>query len=169
VTCIQAILSIMLSFQPAESDKDDNYQARWSLYLPVAQAICSVAQTRLEVAWLLAQSRHETHWARCVLEERCKDCKLGQRCDWSFRDGGPTSTGPWQVKRRWCRLAVIAPTRLDRYRAGAKCALGLARLGRARCDSVEGMFAYQKGAGRCRAPWAERRAKTVEQLLERVP
>ena len=172
--CIPIILALMLSWPQYRLDRGDSPAARRALYRPVAEAICAVGKTRMERAWLAVQSDAETHGARCVLEERCRDCPRGARCDWCYsgcRLGkpGPTSHGPWQAKIRWCPLAVLAPTLRDRYKAGARCALRTARRGFKKCGTIEGAFAHQRGSGRCHARWAAARARRVEAILGKVP
>ena len=169
MTCVPLILALMLSWPQYHLDRGDPAAARRALYRPVAVAICAVGKTRLERAWLAVQFKAETNGARCVLEERCRDCARGARCDWSYQLDQPMSTGPWQVKRRWCRKAVLAPTLLARYKAGARCALRTARLGFRKCKSAEGAFAHQLGSGRCHAPWAATRARRVNAVLGKVP
>ena len=174
MTCIPIILALMLSWPQYHLDRGDSPAARRALYRPVAEAICAVAQTRMERVWLAVQFDAETHGARYVLEGRCADGPKGERCDWCFSrcysgKPGPTSTGPWQAKRRWCPLAVLAPTLRGRYKAGARCALRTARRGFKKCGAIEGAFAHQLGAGRCHARWAAARARRVEQILARVP
>jgi len=169
MTCLQAILTIMLSLATYHRDSGDTAAERRALYTPVAQAICQATTVRWERAWLIAQANHETHFARFVLEERCEDGPPGERCDWSKKLGAPTSHGPWQSKLRWCRGCRRGATRLARFIAGARYVLGIARLGRAKCDTFEGAFAYQRGAGQCTAKWAPMRVVTMQRILGRMP
>ena len=164
MTCVPLILALMLSWPQYHLDRGDPAAARRALYRPVAEAICAVGKTRLERAWLVVQSYHETHWARYVLENRCSEGPPGARCD----EG--RATGPWQVHSHcavaWRRTGHF--TRKQRQ-AGARCALRVARMGLRRCKTTEGAFAHQRGSGRCHAPWAAARARRVEQMIRKVP
>ena len=155
MTCAATILAFWLtlpqwhleSFTPAE---------RAAHYLPVAESICRVARNDNERAFLATQTEYETHLAWGVLDERCHT--LGKHaCD------GGLATGPWQA-HRWCPSAWTAPTRADRYDAGARCALRMAR----QCRTPEGWFAAQGGFRRCAADWARRRVPMFWRILEKL-
>ncbi len=163
--CIQAILAIWLALPHCYLDRADSHNQRISLYRPAAAAICRLTKVRWERAWLAAQAWHETRLARHVLEERCKDGPPGMRCHWV---DGPLSIGPWQPQRKWCPGALWAFSLGDRYLEGARCALRLARMGRASCGTIEGAFAHQSGDGGCFAEWAQRRVPTFYRAMARV-
>jgi hypothetical protein len=156
LTCSATIIAFWIAlpqwhldtFTPAE---------RAEHYLPVAESICRVARNDNERAFLATQTRFETNMAWYALDERCKDGPPGARCDAGL------ATGPWQV-HAFCRDAWAAPTRAERYDAGARCALRMAR----QCRTPEGWFASQGGFRRCAAAWARKRVPTFWRILEKL-
>jgi len=156
VTCISIILRAWLALAPWYLDAHESGEQRTELYRPVAVAICAVARTDTERAFLARQTYAETRLARYVLEDRCKDGPPGARCDAGL------ATGPWQ-SHHWCAGAWTG-TRAERFAAGARCTLRLAKY----CRDPEGWFAAQAGRAQCRAPWARQRLKLFWWMLEKV-
>ncbi len=155
MTCTATILAFFLSlpqwygesFTPAE---------RATHYLPVAESICRVTRDDNWRAFLATQAYAETKLAEAVLEERCHE--MGK---WACDAG--LATGPYQVHRH-CRDAWTAPTRAERYDAGARCALMMAR----QCRTPEGWFAAQGGFRRCAADWARRRVPMFWRVVAKL-
>jgi hypothetical protein len=165
VTCVALILRTWLALPVWYQDTGLTLDQRADLYRPVAVAVCAVARTDTERAFLARQTYGETRLARYVLEDRCKDGPPGARCDAGL------ATGPWQAHRvspysrnQHCNEAWTAPTLAERYAAGARCALQLAKS----CRNPEGWFAAQSGRGQCHAEWARRRLKLFWWMLEKV-
>jgi hypothetical protein len=156
VNCISLILRAWLALPVWYQDTDLTQDQRADLYRPVAEAVCAVATTDTERAFLARQTYSETKLARYVLEDRCKDGPVGARCDSGL------ATGPWQ-SHRWCAGAWKG-TQAERFAAGARCALRLARS----CREPEGWFAAQTGRAQCHAAWARRRLPLFWWMLEKV-
>lgn len=148
---IESILAAILSLAPY-SFEEETAESRVALVTPVAWAIADATCDSTERAFLVAQAWHETKFARYVLEDRCHDGPVGARCD------AGRATGPWQV-HRWCK-AAWSGDKHSRLVGGAKCALGLWRMGNARCKSHHGGFAAQyRIGGSCKdsqQKWARR-------------
>jgi hypothetical protein len=149
-----AILSAMLSLPPAALDRSESVEQRTALFLPVAEAIARVSRSDRQAALLIAQAWEDTKLARYVLEGRCHDGPVGQRCD------NGKARGPWQV-HKWCTA-----TTLD---GEARCALRAASSGMDRCrghaqSPVHGAFAGL-AARDCSWPGADRRVGTYRSVL----
>jgi hypothetical protein len=126
-------------------DASASTEQRIAIYTPVAASICRVARNDMERAFLARQTYAETKLSEAVLHEECH--LLGKlACD------AGRAIGPWQA-HRYCADAWTAPTLAERYDAGARCALRLARA----CRTPEGWFAAQSGRAQCKAAWARKR------------
>jgi hypothetical protein len=156
MTCIEIILAFWLTLPQWHLD-DGTLAERAALYLPVAASVCRVARNDTERAFLATQAYAETKLAKLVILERCHEMPAGVRCD----EG--RATGPWQP-HKWCSEAWTAPTRAERYDAGARCALLVART----CRTPEGWFAAQSGRGRCKASWARKRVRMMWRMLAQI-
>jgi hypothetical protein len=162
--CLEIILAFWITLPQWHLDHADR-AGRIELYTPVAASICRVARNDTERAWLATQAYAETKLARYVLEERCQDGPPGERCD------AGRAIGPWQAHKanptaryQYCTEAWTAPTRAERYDAGARCALLVART----CRTPEGWFAAQSGRGRCKASWARKRVRMMWRMLAQI-
>jgi hypothetical protein len=84
------------------------------------------------------------------------DGPRGQQCD-PDRHGVPRAHGPFQVWTQYCRRVDLV--------GEARCVLGQARLGRARCASWEGAFSALKSSHICNWDGAARRVNTMRAVL----
>lgn len=150
------ILTALLALPAWEGDRALTAEEREAQLAPVAAAIGAVARNRDEAAWLVAQGKHESHFASLVLQGRCSEMPKGQQCD--PKHGVPQSRGPWQLKGRWCRT-------VDTLEGQAACALRLARWGLKQCGTWEAAFAAQRGMGACTSPQAPKREATRRKVL----
>lgn len=156
ITPVQMLAALML-LPPWHQDVSDSPEARAALYGEAVDAIYAVARTDFERVFLATQAYSETRLSRYVLEERCKDGPRGARCD----DG--RATGPWQA-HRWCAGAWDSRvTKLERFKAGAQCALIAARAGMQACGGVSGAFEYQRGPV-CSKAWAAPRVALFRRI-----
>jgi len=157
MTCIAIVLRTILTLQLWAADASVPIAHRVALYIPVAEAICAVApDSPAKQAWLMTQTEAETHLAVYVLEDRCETGPPGARCD----EG--KATGPWQ-NHGWCRAAWDkSATAVERFTAGAKCALYGWREGHPARS-----FQNQKNAGPVEA-WVKRRVVRMNQIHARL-
>lgn len=159
----EAVLALLVSMPQYRADihADPTIEDRRRLLRPVALAISAVAKNRTEAAALVALAQHETHLARYVLDGYCEQGPVGARCD------GGRARGAWQV-HSWCRpLWDVSATDPGRHLAGARCAIGLLRRGRAKCGSLAGAFGAYAGVG-CRWRGGPARARTTAHLEARL-
>ena len=156
MTCPATILAFWLALPQWHGDSFTPTE-RAAHNLPVAESICRVARNDNERAFLATQAYAETKLAEAVLVEECHRMPPGSRCDAGL------ATGPWQVHKH-CPEAWTAPTRADRYDAGARCALRMAR----QCRTPEGWFAAQGGFRRCAADWARRRVPMFWRIVAKL-
>lgn len=160
---IEAVLAAILSLPAYAVDGEQTAHERETLVRPVAVAIVEATESKTERAFLVAQAWHETRFARYVLEDRCKDGPDGAQCD----EG--RAAGPWQV-HKWCSAAWEGEP-IERYAAGAKCALRMWRHGVARCKGLpNGGFAAQSGGifGSCESDRWARRVRTMRRVVEMI-
>lgn len=148
------VLSAMLALPQFALDRADTAEERRALYLPVAEAIATVATTREDAAFLVAQGWHESRYARAVLTGHCSDMPRGMRCD-PDRNGVARARGPWQSWRVACRAEDVL--------GQARCVLGTAKLGLARCSSWSAAFAALSGRWTCGE--SPRRVETMRGVL----
>lgn len=153
MTCVEAVLLVWLSLPAWFQDAKLTRTERTELYRPSAEAVCSVTEDDRLRAVLMAIASDETHLARYVLEDRCKDGPPGMRCD----DG--QAIGAWQV-RQYCTDAWDRTrTRRERDEAAIRCSLKAYWAAQARCSTREGPFMGHRAAGGCSAPWARARLR----------
>jgi hypothetical protein len=160
--CVEWLVAALLALPGWYGDRGDSAGERASLYRPVAVAICAATVDKWERRALAAQAYAETRLARYVLEDRCSDGPVGQRCD------GGRATGPWQV-HGFCS-AAWAPGKKETRRmlphkrlvAGARCALRIGALGRCRWGEA-GWFQSQRAVRPPRV-WAHKRVVLMERV-----
>lgn len=150
-----AVLAVMLRLPQFTADAADSPEERAELYRPVAEAIAAASRTVEQEAFLIAQGNHDSHFARYVLEYRCKDGKW--HCD------DDRSRGAFQVGF-WCKSRTIE--------GEARCALKAAYGGVERCREhsltpAHAMFAGT-AARECSWPGANKRVETYHRVLRRL-
>lgn len=142
-----AVLAVLLSFPTYPGDKGDSLEQRTALYTPVAMTIAAVAKTPESAAALIAIARHESHLARYVLEGRCHEGPVNERCD------NGRARGPWQV-HPWCPATDLE--------GQARCVLGQFWWGYRHCGGLyAGAFASLSGRGACTWSGSSKRIATM--------
>lgn len=145
-----AILSAMLALPGHRLDAAELPEARAVRLRPHAEGIALAALTVEHAAALVAQGHHETRFASLVLEGRCSEMPVGERCD------NGLSRGAFQV-RSWCRATTPA--------GEAACALSQFRYGWARCGSVAGGYVALAGVRGCEWSGAAERVRTFRRVV----
>jgi hypothetical protein len=169
VSCVAAVLAVMLALPGFAPDRHDSPDARRALYLPTAAVICAASEDPWTQAILIATADDETHWARCVLEDRCPECPCGMRCDEGL------ATGPFQVRGHCLDAWKPGATRIERERAAARCTIRIYNASLHRCRVPWGGFTgHRGGTPPCDVAWARRRysvarwaVRKLRQLTER--
>jgi hypothetical protein len=164
------LLTVLLSFPPHVSDRDEPPDARRERLAELAGAVeYGAAGDKQIAAALVAQALHETRLAAYTFEAgRCIEGKRwGAACDWDRKRNAPRARGYFQVHRVACRAAWAAPegSRASNW-AAARCVAGALRLGYRRCGkSWVGAFSALSGAWTCSRPTAPARVATMRQVL----
>lgn len=162
MTCIDALLLILLSLRPSVADARDSFEERVRLIRPTVVVICQHSEKSWTRAILAATAVFESGLARCVLEDRCKDCPRGMQCDAGL------ARGPWQV-RSSCRGAWDGATREDRERAAIQYTIRTYNASLGACRSVLwGGFIKHRGWRSCDAPWAANRYHMARWIQRRL-
>lgn len=163
MACVEALLVILLAVRPFYADASETREQRAALITPTVQAICGYSPKLWTRAVLAATALDETHFARCVLEDRCHQCPFGMRCDEGL------ATGPWQVRRHCVAAWDQKATREARERAGAKCTMRTYRASVLLCPDVAwGGFIAHRGWRGCDAPWAAQRYRLARWLAAQL-
>lgn len=151
------LLAIAMRFPVWYGDRGLSQEARTELYRPTMEAIAEESKNENQEALLLAQAIEDTHLARYVLEGRCLEGPIGQRCD------NGHSRGPFQVGK-WCPTGSL--------RDEAHCALRAAWGGVARCRGhslTPWHGAFSGLAARdCHWPTADKRVATMRRILREL-
>ena len=143
------VLSAMLALPGHRLDAAELPEVRAARLRPHAEGIALAALTVEHAAALVAQAHHETRWAAYVLDGRCHEGPVGERCD------NGLSRGAFQV-RAWCRATTPA--------GEAACALSQFRYGWARCGSVAGGYVALAGVRGCEWSGAAERVRTFRRV-----
>lgn len=136
------LLLAVLNLLPVwHGDAGDPIELRAARAAPVVSAVLEATDSPSERSDLLVIAYAESRLASYVLEGRCHEGPVGQRCD------GGRAWGPWQV-HRWCKSwGYDTPEGLV---GQARCALSRLRMARAICRSrAGGLAGYRGGAPDC--------------------
>lgn len=135
-----AVLAVFLELPTYHGDKNDPPDTRIALYAPYAQAIADTAKNERETAVLMSIAWHESHLARYILENRCSEGPVGERCD------NGRARNFLQIHRVACPDAWKLPWGSDEsLRLEAQCAISLYHFGEHRCRSASGAYGIYAG------------------------
>lgn len=155
-----SLVAALLAILPVSwLDRHDSPAERVELLMPVAEAAIAEAATPSEAVDLMVVAYQESRFARYVLEYRCQDGPVGQRCDRG------RAWGPWQV-HRWCE-AWGTPDLAGQ----ARCALKRLRQSRAVCRArgrAGALAGYRGSLHRCLDPRGEKLAAVARQIEQKA-
>ena len=162
----EAILTVLMALAPHHTDKALSDAERRAMLEPVAEAISDASRQEIDTAGaLIALGQHETHYARYILENRCKDGPKGSQCDLD-KDGNPRAAGPWQLWATACEDRTTLASQ-------AQCAARRLRGERERCKGRHpaglwaGAFAGYRSIVCDWAPAADR-ARTMQGVVAKL-
>lgn len=168
VVPVEAVLWALLTLTPWREDAQDPGEVREEMLRPWAEAIAATAVSYEHAAAMVAVGRHESRWARYILEGRCLDGPPGLQCDLK-PNGEPWSIGPWQLRKVACPEAwepAASPY------IHARCAARLLLGAKSRCAGIhpggEWAGAFSGFNVGCQWPGAVERERTRKSVLSRL-